>query len=120
MKLQDFNVSAAERLDALSSSPIRPLYWALEPAAKQLGLSSRTFFELRDKHPFYAPDGYRNLSDDPKKRLPLWSDDLIRLIAFARSVTPQGVRQLSDEEGLKVRKGMSDAKRRDYLAFVDE
>lgn len=103
----------------LSFVPVRPLFWTLEQAAGQLGLSVRTFFELRERHPLYAPDGSRNLAGDPKKAMPLWSDDLIRLIAFARSLTAQGVRQLTDDEALKVRMGMGEAKRREYLAFVD-
>lgn len=112
--------SAATIPGGLSAAPVRPLCWALEGAAAQLGISTRTLFELRERHPLYAPDGSRNLSEDPKKAMPLWSDDLIRLIAFARSLTAQGVRQLTDDEALKVRKGMGEAKRREYLAFVAE
>lgn len=98
--------------------PASRLFWTLDETAARLGLSVRTFFELRDRHPFYAPDGSRTIVDGPKKDMPLWSDDLVRLIAFARTLTIQGVRQLTDDEALKVRKGMGDARRREYLALV--
>jgi hypothetical protein len=52
--------------------------------------------------------------------MPLWSDELVQLIAFARSLSVQGTRNLTDDEAYLVRKGMGDAKRRVYLAFVDE
>lgn len=106
--------------NGLTMSPVRPQFWTLDEAAQQLRLSSRSFFDLRNKHPLYAPDGSRTILDAAKKDMPLWSDDLIRLIAFARSLTVQGVRQLSDDEALKVRQGMGDARRREYLSYVEE
>ncbi len=101
------------------AEPIPRLFWTLEETAARLGLSVRSFFVLREKHPLYAPDGSRTIIDDPKKDMPLWSDDLVRLIAFARSISSQGVRQLSDDEAFRVRNGLSDARRREYLAFAE-
>ncbi len=94
------------------------LFWTLEETAERLGFSSRTFKELRDKHPLYIHDGSRVIVDNPKKDMPLWSDDLVRLIAFARTLTAQGVRQLTDDEALQVRNGLNEARRREYLAVV--
>ena len=108
---------------AISRYPAKrvpPLAWTLEETATRLGLSVRTFHDLREKHPFYAPDGSRNIADDPKKRMPLWSDELVRLIAFARTFSAQGVRQFTDDEGLEIRKAMGDSRRREYLALLDE
>lgn len=98
----------------------RPLSWTLEQTAQQLGISPRTLFALRDKHPLYAPDSTRNIDDDPKKARHMWSDELVKLIAFARTMTAQGARQLSDDEALKVRNSMGEARRREYLAFISE
>jgi hypothetical protein len=95
------------------------LFWTLEETAARLGLSVRSFFVLREKHPLYVPDGSRTIIDDPKKDMPLWSDDLVRLIAFARSISSQGVRQLSDDEALRVRNGLGEARRREYLTFAE-
>lgn len=102
------------------ADPVPRLFWTLGETATRLGLSERTFFELRDKHPLYAPDGSRTIVDNPKKDMPLWSDELVRLIAFARTISTQGVRQLTDDEAFKVRKAMGEARRREYLALVDE
>lgn len=102
------------------ADPVPRLFWTLEETATRLGLSVRTFFELREGHPLYAPDGSRTIVDSPKRPMPLWSDELVRLIAFARTISAQGVRQLSDDEALMVRNGMGDARRREYLAFIAE
>jgi hypothetical protein len=109
-------MARARATSAVDSIP--RLAWSLDQAAARLGLSTRTFFELRATHPLYAPDGSRTIVADAKKDMPLWSDDLIRLIAFARTLTPQGVRQLSDDEALKIRNAMANAKRTEYLAYV--
>ncbi|MDR1745524.1 MAG: hypothetical protein LBS30_07210 [Planctomycetota bacterium] len=101
------------------AEPTPRLFWTLEETATRLGLSVRSFFVLREKHPLYAPDGSRTIIDDPKKDMPLWSDDLVRLIAFARSISSQGVRQLSDDEALQVRNGLGEARRREYLTFAE-
>ena len=101
------------------AEPVPRLFWTLEETAVRLGLSVRSFFVLREKHPLYAPDGSRTIIDDPKKDMPLWSDDLVRLIAFARSISSQGVRQLSDDEAFKVRNGLSESRRREYLTFAE-
>ncbi len=101
------------------AEPVPRLFWTLEETAVRLGLSVRSFFVLREKHPLYAPDGSRTIIDDPKKDMPLWSDDLVRLIAFARSISSQGVRQLSDDEALRVRNGLSESRRREYLNFAE-
>ncbi|MCD7896143.1 MAG: hypothetical protein LUG50_05640 [Planctomycetaceae bacterium] len=103
-----------------SAKPVQRLFWSLEETASMLGLSPRSMYELRHQHALYAPDGSRTTKGDPKKDSPLWSDELIRLIAFARSKTLQGVRQLTDDEGLKIRKGMGDKKRREYLSYIDD
>lgn len=102
------------------ADPVPRLFLTLEETAACLGLSVRSFFELRDKHGLYEPDGMRDITDDPKKILPLWSDELVRLIAFARTISTQGVRQLTDDEALKVRTAMGEARRREYLALVEE
>ena len=94
-------------------------FLTLEQTAESLGLSVRSFLELRRGHRLYAPDGSRTIVADPKKDMPLWSDELVQLIAFARSKTVQGVRQLTDDEALEVRIAMGDAKRRQYLALVE-
>lgn len=99
---------------------VSPLYFTLEETAHRLGVSIRTLHELRKKHLLYAPDGSKAVSDSPKKDSPLWSDDLIRLIAFARSKTPQGVRQFTDDEALKIYKSKRDQMRRDYLAYIEK
>lgn len=96
------------------------LFWTLEQTAVRLGLSVRTFYELRDSHDLYAPDGTRTLAENPKKNMPLWSDELVRLIAFARTFTIQGVRHLTDDEALKIRARMGEAKRHEYLALLDD
>lgn len=96
------------------------LFWTQEQTANRLGLSLRTLFELRKSHPLYAPDGTRTIIANPKKDLPLWSDDLVQLIAFARTLTIQGVRQLTDDEALKIRVRMGEKKRRQYLAHIDD
>lgn len=100
--------------------PVPRLFWTLEQAAKRLGFSVRTFYELRESHPLYAPDGSRTIVEKPRKDNPVWSDDLIRLIAFARSFTAQGTRQLTDDEAFKVRVRMGEEKRRQYLALLDD
>ena len=100
-------------------TPIQPLFWTLEQTAARLGLSTRTFFELRQQHEFYAPDSSRAIAEQPKKDMPLWSNDLVNLIAFARTLTLQGVRQLTDDEALKIREAMGEAKRREYLKYID-
>ena len=98
----------------------KKLAYTLDETAKRLSISKRSFFELREKHPFYKPDGSRSIVDNPKKDMPLWSEELVCLIAFARSLTVQGVRQLSDDEGLKIRQAMNDIRRHGYLALIDE
>ena len=100
--------------------PVPRLFWTQEQAADRLGISVRSFFELRASHEFYAPDGSRCLAENPKRDMPLWSDDLIRLIAFARSLTAQKVRQLSDSEGIAIRRAMEESKRRQYLSLMSE
>ena len=110
-------------MSASSRHPVNPiprLAWTLEQTATRLGLSVRTLYELREKHPLYKPDSTRTIVDDPKKDMPLWSEDLVQLIAFARTKTIQGVRQLSDDEALKVRNGIGEGRRREYLAMVNE
>lgn len=99
--------------------PARRHFLTLEQTAESLGLSVRSFLELRRGHQLYAPDGSRAIVADPKKDMPLWSDELVQLIAFARSKTVQGVRQLTDDEAIEVRIAMGDAKRREYLALVE-
>ncbi len=53
------------------AAQIPRLFWTLEETAARLGLSVRSFFALREKHPLYAPDGSRTIIDDPKKDMPL-------------------------------------------------
>lgn len=101
------------------TDPVPRLAWTLEQSATRLGLSVRTFYELRESHPLYEPDGSRCLGENPKRDMPLWSEDLIRLIAFSRSLTAQKVRQLTDDEALAVRRSMEESKRRQYLALID-
>lgn len=96
------------------------LFLTLEQTAKSLGLSIRTFHELRSTHPLYAPDGSRTIVENSKKDMPLWSRELVELIAFARSITAQGVRQLTDDEAFEIKKRMGEKKRREYLAYIDE
>lgn len=99
---------------------VSKLFWNQDETAAKLGISPRALFELKQKHPFYKPDGSWAIVENPKKQMPLWSDELIKLIAFARTMTEQGVRQLTDDEALKVRSGLNENKRRNYLAYVDE
>ncbi len=96
------------------------LFYTLKETAAMLGLSERQFSLLRDTHPVYAPDGSKSLTPHPKRDTPLWSVELIRLLSFARSFTMQGTRQLTDDEGLKVRQSIGDTRRREYLALIDE
>ncbi len=95
------------------------LFWNLEETAAKLGISVRTFRDIRELHPFYSPDSSRVIVENPKKDMPLWSESLVQLIAFARTLTEQGVRQLTDDEGLKIRKGMNEQKRAAYLSYID-
>lgn len=94
------------------------LCWTIKQTAYRLGISERTLRELGAKHPFYAPDGSRIIIDNPKKDMPLWSEELVCLIAFARGISCQGVRNLTDDEALEVRNGMNEARRREYLAYI--
>lgn len=115
-----FNMTEAPRAVVRETVTPPKLFWNLEETAARLGLSIRTLFELRHMHPLYAPDGARTARECPKKQVPLWSDALVELIAFARSMTAQGVRQLTDEEGLKVRQTLADGKRQQYLSQVKD
>lgn len=101
------------------ADPIPRHFWRLEEVALQLGISVRTLFQLRESHPLYEPDGSRTASDNPKKTHPLWSDELVRLIAFARTLTVQGTRQLTDDEAFRVRQRLGEKKRHEYLALLD-
>ena len=96
------------------------LFWNLQQAAARLGFSTRTFYELRESHPLYSPDGSRTIVENPKKTNPLWSEELLQLIAYARTLTAQGVRQLSDDEAYRIRIRMGEEKRQRYLGFIDE
>jgi hypothetical protein len=102
------------------TEPVPRLAWTLEQAAARLGLSTRTFFELRASHPLYEPDGTRCLGENPKRNMPLWSDALVNLIAFARTLTIQNVRQLTDDEAFRIRVKLGEETRRQYLALIDE
>ncbi len=97
----------------------RKFFYTQKEAAKALGLSEKQFFNLKQSHPLYAPNGSKSLKPDPVRGSPLWSEELIKLIAFARSCSVQGLRQLTDDEGLKVRQGMEDSRRRRYLSYID-
>lgn len=99
---------------------MQPWVLSLEETAKALGISTRSMYELRYQHALYAPDNSRTTKEHPKKDSPTWSTELVRLIAFARSKTIQGTRQLTDDEALKIRKGMGDKKRREYLAYIED
>ena len=101
------------------TEPVSQLFWTQEQTARRLGISVRTLFELKEKHLLYKPDGMRNVDDHPKKPRWSWSDGLVNLIAHARSLTVQGVRQLTDDEALAVRRAMEESKQRQYLAFLD-
>lgn len=103
-----------------NAEPMLQLFLTTDQAAKSLAFSVRTFHELRATHPLYAPDGSRTIVENPKKDMPLWSIELIKLIAFARSFTAQGVRQLTDDEAFEIKKRMGEKKRREYLAYIDE
>lgn len=100
--------------------PVPRLNLTLEQVADSLGISVRTFHQLRVSHPLYAPDGTRTIVEAPKKDMPLWSAEIVRLIAFARSFTAQGARQLSDDEALEIRKRMGEKRRQEYLAYLDD
>ena len=117
-------INAAKTVDnsmnAYPKGNVKRLFLSLEETAMALGLSVRTMYELRYKHPLYAPDGSRTTKDNPKKDSPLWSNDLVELIAFARSITTQRTRHLTDDEALKIRKGMGNKKRNEYLAFIED
>lgn len=102
------------------SEGVQKLYYTLEETTQRLGISIRSFFELREKHPFYKHDGSRAIVDNSKKNMPLWSAELVELIVFARSLTVQGVRQLTDDEGLMIRIGKEDTRRREYMTFLNE
>lgn len=119
MKLPDIKQTVSPVISRHPADPIPRLFWTLEETATRLGLSVRTFFDLREKHPLYAPDGNRTIVEDPKRPMPLWSDDLVRLIAFARTMTAQGIRQLTDDEAMNIRNAMGETRRREYLALVD-
>ncbi|MCD7897648.1 MAG: hypothetical protein LUG50_13395 [Planctomycetaceae bacterium] len=86
--------------------------------AALLGISKRALMNERKKHSLYDPDGSRTVSGR-KKEMPLWSAELVTLIAFARSTTAQGVRQLSDDEALAIRRAKESKKREYFLAFLD-
>ncbi len=72
------------------------LFWNAEEAAIRLGVSPATFHEMR-KHPLYRNDSERPGAGRIKS-LPLWSEALLQHIVFARSKTPQGDRQFTDDE----------------------
>ena len=103
-----------------SADQERRLFHTQKEVAHMLGFSERNFLEVKKSHPVYAPDGTRTIVANPKKDMPLWSDELIRLIAFARTLTIQGVRQLTDDEALKIRIRMGERTRRQYLALIDD
>ncbi len=105
--------------DSKGTQALQKHFYKKEEAAAMLGIAARTLDELRDMHPLYKPDGTRSLQENRKKESPLWSRELLELIAFARSISSQGVRQLTDDEGLKVRQGMEDSRRRQYLSYID-
>ena len=54
------SLSSSQTPNEPAMTPVRPQFWTLDEAAQQLKLSSRSFFDLRGKHPFYEPDGSRN------------------------------------------------------------
>lgn len=114
------DANGSTQLGDLVNGHAPQLMWTLEQTARLLGISVRTFHELREQHPLYSPDGSRTIVSNPKKDMPLWSDSLVRLIAFARTITIQGVRQLTDEEALQIRIRLGEAKRREYLAVLDD
>lgn len=57
MKPSDESTSQAANRSWRPADPVPRLFWTLEQTAERLGFSVRTFFDLRDKHPVYAPDG---------------------------------------------------------------
>lgn len=109
--------------DAQEDPPIRrrprrektvdPLSKNMREAADRLGMGITSFWALTKKHPLYAPDSM--VGADPR-----WSEDLLELIEFARRVTPQGVRELTDEEALRARRGMTGKRRYEYLKMAED
>ena len=105
---------------ALANHSVTKLAWTIEETAYLLGMSIRTLHELRNQHPLYQPDGDRTVIENPKKSMPSWSNELVQLIAFARRLTAQGTRQLTDDEAFRIRVRMGEKMRQHYLGFIED
>lgn len=92
-----------------------PLFWTVDEVATMLRLSASSF-EIVRKHPFYEPDSTRVVKKGRgNKKLPLWSTELVELFKDARREVVPGVRMFSDDEGLRVRRGLLESKRKEYI-----
>lgn len=111
--MSDSDSSKATRSRPSRKKLLPPMSLNAEESANRLGMGQTKFRDLVKSHPFYSADSC-NGSD---KR---WSDELLTLIEFARRITSQGVRELTDDEGMQVRMGMSNKRRLEYLGIAEE
>lgn len=96
------------------------LVWNAQDAAEILGMSVWALLDLRHKHPLYRPDversGLGRPGKEPKDPRPMWSDELLKLIAFAWRKTAQGERQYTDDEAYQLWLDMNEEERERYMA----
>lgn len=95
------------------------LIWNAQETAESLGISVWALLDLRQKHPLYHPDverpGLGRPGKEQKEPRPMWSDEHVKLIAFAWRKTAQGVRQYTDDEAHQIWLDMNDEERDQYM-----
>ena len=96
----------------------KKFFYTQQETAEALGLSLEQFKLLRKEHPVYEPDSSASLKSHPKRDTPLWSADLVELIALARTFSAPGVRELTGDEAFEIRKNMNKEKLQRYLAYL--
>lgn len=103
------------------AKPVTRLFLNKDETAYSLGISTRTLDELIAQNPrLYGPDGSRVIKESARKDMPLWSMELAKFLAYARSRTPQGIPPFSENDAIKIRNKMSEEKRRFYLKFIED
>lgn len=106
---------------------VSKLNWNADETARRLGISVPLLHVLRKRHRLYHPDidmphfvnCHLNADGKEKKSKPLWSDDKVRLIAFAWQKTPSGVRRFTDNEAAAIWDEICAAIQADYIAIAD-
>lgn len=93
---------------------VEPLLLNMEETAIKMGVSSTALYLLREKHELYEHDCEGPTRGEKGKGPPMWRNDKIELIVFARTKTPQGIRQYDDDFALQLWNKMQAQRDREY------